>query len=315
MSNFFRRICMNKLMQFEGNNVEVIQDENGDLLFEIYSTGMALGYITFAKGKAYPQKVRIDKIVENAEITLVVHGVQLFLNESQLYDFMLEARTDKCRKFRKWVTNDVLPSIRKTGVYCTSAVSDLASQPEYQYIDKTYHAQPVMTVADISHIFDIPAVALYSFITSCLTADTDYILLCNDTLKMYLEENPSAPRCKKSLYIISHLGLRQIIDHFDLDTKKFPKAITQTRGYVVQADVRRVMEYVRQEIKGIEVLTYLVESNDTLSNLENYRKILTKKLSAMSWWKTDVDTIKLGIHNITRDEMTQIHFGHMGLKY
>lgn len=188
-------------------------------------------------------------------------------------------------------------------------------QTEYQYIDKTYHAQPVMTIADISHIFDVSSMTLYSFIVSRLTAGTDYLLLHDDTLKEYLEENPSAPRCRKALYVISHSGLRQVIDYFDLDVKKVPKAITETRGYVVQADVRRVMEYVRKEIKGIEALTYLVESNDTPSNLERYRMVLAKKLSSLRWWQMDVETIKLGIHNITNDEMKQIHFGQLGLKY
>ncbi|MGM9544686.1 MAG: ORF6N domain-containing protein [Romboutsia timonensis] len=188
-------------------------------------------------------------------------------------------------------------------------------QPEYQYIDKTYHAQPVMTIADISHIFELSSMTLYSFIVSRLTVGTDYLLLHDDTLKEYLEENPTAPRCRKSLYVISHSGLRQVIDYFDLDVKKVPKAITETRGYVVQADVRRVMEYVRKEIKGIEALTYLVESNDTPSNLERYRMVLAKKLSSLRWWQMDVETIKLGIHNITSYEMKQIHFGQLGLKY
>lgn len=120
---------MKELMKFEDNKVDIIQDENDNLLFELYSTGMALGYVK-SNGKSggvqgvhpntktlFPFKSRIDKIVKNAEITPVVHGVQLFLTESQLYDFMLETRTDKCRKFRKWVTNEVLPSIRKTGSY------------------------------------------------------------------------------------------------------------------------------------------------------------------------------------------------------
>ena len=111
----------NAINIFEGNKVEIIQDENGNPLFEIYSTGMALGYVKYAKGKAYPQKDRIDKTVANAEITLVVHGVQLFLTESQLYDFMLEAHTDKCKPFRKWLTDDVLPTMRKTGGYIANS--------------------------------------------------------------------------------------------------------------------------------------------------------------------------------------------------
>lgn len=101
---------------FEGHEVDIIQF-NGEVLFEVYSTGMALGYVKEAKGNCYPRKERIDKNLENAEIKPVVHHGQPFITESQLYDFMLEAKTDKCKSFRKWITTDVLPTIRKTGGY------------------------------------------------------------------------------------------------------------------------------------------------------------------------------------------------------
>lgn len=38
-------------------------------------------------------------------------------NESGLYSLILRSRKDKARAFRKWVTSEVLPSIRKTGGY------------------------------------------------------------------------------------------------------------------------------------------------------------------------------------------------------
>ena len=60
-------------------------------MFEIYSTGMALGYAKTAKGKQYPRTERIDKTIKNADISTVVHDGQLFMNENQLYDFMFEA--------------------------------------------------------------------------------------------------------------------------------------------------------------------------------------------------------------------------------
>ena len=117
---------MNDLMIFEGNQVEIILNEKEEPLFEIYSTGMALGYITSAKGKIYPHKMRINKTIENAEISTVVRGVQQYMTEEQLYDFMLEAHTDKCKKFKKWITHEVLPQIRKTGGYIgnTEKMSD-----------------------------------------------------------------------------------------------------------------------------------------------------------------------------------------------
>lgn len=108
---------MSELYVFEDTQVTIIQDENGEPLFELYSSGMALGFVTNAKGKAYPHKTRINKCVKNAEIPTVVQGVQQFLTEPQLYDFMLEARTEKCKKFRKWVVTEVLPQIRQTGGY------------------------------------------------------------------------------------------------------------------------------------------------------------------------------------------------------
>lgn len=39
------------------------------------------------------------------------------INEDGLYDVILESRKPEARAFRKWVTSEVLPSIRKTGSY------------------------------------------------------------------------------------------------------------------------------------------------------------------------------------------------------
>jgi len=39
------------------------------------------------------------------------------VNESGLYDLILSSRKPEARKFRRWVTRDVLPTIRRTGGY------------------------------------------------------------------------------------------------------------------------------------------------------------------------------------------------------
>ena len=39
------------------------------------------------------------------------------INESGLYDLILEAKKKEAKPFRRWVTSEVLPSIRKTGSY------------------------------------------------------------------------------------------------------------------------------------------------------------------------------------------------------
>lgn len=49
-------------------------------------------------------------------------GIQqaLFVNEDGLYDVILDSRKPEAKMFRKWVTSDVLPTIRKTGGYITT---------------------------------------------------------------------------------------------------------------------------------------------------------------------------------------------------
>ena len=47
-----------------------------------------------------------------------------FVNEDGLYDAIFDSRKKEARMFRKWVTSEVLPSIRKTGGYMVSKADD-----------------------------------------------------------------------------------------------------------------------------------------------------------------------------------------------
>lgn len=41
----------------------------------------------------------------------------ILINESGLYSLVLTSRKPEAKKFKKWITNEVLPEIRKTGYY------------------------------------------------------------------------------------------------------------------------------------------------------------------------------------------------------
>ena len=45
------------------------------------------------------------------------------VNESGLYHLIFQSRKPEARAFRKWVTGEVLPNIRKHGVYMTPEVA------------------------------------------------------------------------------------------------------------------------------------------------------------------------------------------------
>ena len=60
---------------FEDCNVDMLVKNDGDVLFEIYSVGVAIGYSTentryFCQGgkKLYPRKERIDSTIVKANI-------------------------------------------------------------------------------------------------------------------------------------------------------------------------------------------------------------------------------------------------------
>lgn len=55
-----------------------------------------------------------------------------FVNEDGLYDVILDSRKPEAKRFRKWITSEVLPSIRKHGAYMTNEVIERTlTDPDY----------------------------------------------------------------------------------------------------------------------------------------------------------------------------------------
>ena len=59
---------------------------------------------------------RIIQRSENATLEIPNRGMTI-INESGLYSLVLSSKLPGAKKFRRWVTSEVLPSIRKTGGY------------------------------------------------------------------------------------------------------------------------------------------------------------------------------------------------------
>ena len=75
-----------------------------------------------------------DDIVSNYPIVDALGRSQQanFVNEDGLYDVIFDSRKPIAKAFRKWVTSEVLPSIRKFGVYMTDDVIENAKEdPNY----------------------------------------------------------------------------------------------------------------------------------------------------------------------------------------
>lgn len=64
---------------------------------------------------------------ERSNFKLGRQGEATIINESGLYSVILRSDKPQAKPFRKWVTSDVLPSIRKTGMYATD---ELLNNPD-----------------------------------------------------------------------------------------------------------------------------------------------------------------------------------------
>ena len=65
---------------------------------------------------------------EKAKFNLGLSGGPTWcVNEPGLYSLVLACRKSQARAFKRWITHEVLPAIRKHGLY---AISDLAENPE-----------------------------------------------------------------------------------------------------------------------------------------------------------------------------------------
>ena len=56
----------------------------------------------------------------------------MLINESGLYALILSSKLPQAKEFKRWVTSEVLPSIRRNGAYLTDdALAYFAEDPDY----------------------------------------------------------------------------------------------------------------------------------------------------------------------------------------
>lgn len=77
---------------------------------------------------------RLEKGVVSTDPLLTSGGIQMvnFVTEDGLYDVILDSRKPEAKRFRKWVTSEVLPTIRKHGAYMTKDTLERAiTEPDF----------------------------------------------------------------------------------------------------------------------------------------------------------------------------------------
>lgn len=106
---------MNELKKvFEGRQLRVRQDgDNPQFLLKDVCEILDLGHAPTVKKRLNDDVVSNHPILDNLGRTQNA----TFVNEDGLYDVILDSRKPEAKRFRKWITSEVIPSIRKTGSY------------------------------------------------------------------------------------------------------------------------------------------------------------------------------------------------------
>lgn len=113
----------NEIMNFEfdGNNVRTMQI-NGEAWFVGKDVATVLGYARTADAV----RKHVDEEDRGVSNLATPSGEQsmTIINESGLYSLIISSKLPAAKKFKRWVTSEVLPAIRKHGAYMTDAKAE-----------------------------------------------------------------------------------------------------------------------------------------------------------------------------------------------
>ncbi len=103
--------------------IRTLADEANEPLFCAADVCKALGYTN--PRKAVADHVSEDDVTKRDTIdNLGRTQTASFVNESGLYSLIFGSKLDSAKAFKKWVTSEVLPAIRKHGAYVTPQTID-----------------------------------------------------------------------------------------------------------------------------------------------------------------------------------------------
>ena len=99
---------------FNSHALRVITDNDGAPWFIAKDVADHLGY---SDTQAMTRKIDEDDVKKANLLHVGLHNNQTLISESGLYLAVLSSSKPETKAFKKWVTAEVLPSIRKTGGY------------------------------------------------------------------------------------------------------------------------------------------------------------------------------------------------------
>ena len=178
--------------KFENNLFQLeVKTENGESLFDVETVAKSLGITQIAKsGNEVVRWERVNKYLKLSSpqvgtgISQEV-GKGSFINEPMVYKLAFKANNALAEKFQDWLATEVLPQIRKHGMYATDELLDNPDllievatklkeertlrliaeqrvnelQPKADYYDRILNNKGLVTVSTIAKNYGMSAVS------------------------------------------------------------------------------------------------------------------------------------------------------------
>ena len=159
----------------------------------------------------------------------------ILINESGLYSLILSSKLESAKRFKRWVTSEVLPSIRKHGAYMTDSLLEQAAN------NADVAAKVVQTLAEERRLNKALAGQLQAAeakLTAALpkAAYFDALVACPECLGVRLTAKElGVPQSLFTAYLV-----RKKYAYYDQEGKMHPYAIHYRNGlFIVREFVAR----------------------------------------------------------------------------
>lgn len=158
--------------QFEAQSVRVVTDEGGEPWFHANDVCVSLGYVNARDALA--KHVDEDDVAKRDTIDNLGRNQQVnYINESGLYALIFGSAKPQAKRFKHWVTSEVLPTLRKTGSY----TAPTASQPPALPSPMQDQVAAILMIGEaINKVPGVkPGIAM-SMILDCVQVNTGLVL-------------------------------------------------------------------------------------------------------------------------------------------
>ena len=148
---------------FKGAALRALADENDEPWFVAKDVCDVLGYTNASK--AISDHVDSEDKLNNESLSSLGQRGGWLVNESGLYSLVLSSKLPTAKEFKRWVTHEVLPQIRKTGGYIptTDVDDDMTILAKAVMIgQRTMEEQKRRIAAQESHIKELEPKARFA---------------------------------------------------------------------------------------------------------------------------------------------------------